>query len=194
MRLLNIKVAVFLTLITLGNSNAVAAPIFELSSGGLAVTGLFAGGPPTLDIRGAVSFLVSDIALPPSLLAIYDSTGGTDPDALVLAFGNSLLFADNGAGLIATVTFDFALASAIGSRLTIPGTVAVGPGATGSLAAFAGASPVVFGFTQTGFADLGSAQILQWQLTDVGIPEPATYGLFGAGLTILAMARRKYRQ
>lgn len=198
MKLLNfgfVKAACLVSVLAFGSGSAMAAPIFEFSSGGLAVTGIFAGGLPlALDIRGAVSFLVSDTGLPPSLLAIYDSTGGTDPAAIVLPFSNSLLFADNGLGVFAQINFDFLAAVATGSRLVVPGTVTVGPGATGSLAAFAAASPLTFGFVQTGFVDTGAVQILQWQLTDLGIPEPSTYLLLSSGLVALGLMRRKFHQ
>ena len=101
-------------------------------------------------------------------------------------------------GITAVVTFDFSQATSSGLRLTIPGTVTVNPiGATptGAIAALASGSPVLFGFQNSAFADLGNGVfVLQWQLTDVAVPEPGTWVLLSTGLVLIGIGRRNRRR
>jgi len=196
------RIILALFLLTAATWQAAASPIYQIGGGTLTITGLFVGAdPPILDIRGAVLLQVSDTGLPLSPLAIYDSTGGTDPDALMLPFGNSLLFADDEnsgvSGITAVVQFNFALSQVSGPYITIPGTVTlipIGSPLSGALGAFAGDSPVPFTFLNSAFADLGGGTfVLQWQLDSVGspIPEPGSFALLSAGVVFLGIVHRK---
>jgi hypothetical protein len=155
------------------------------------------GGNQTFDIRGAVLFNVSDTGLLPSPLAITDSTGGTDPGATTLPFGNAFLIgsdANTGTSGIADILFfDFSHAVApLPTLLIVPAIVSVTP--TGSnpgpvLSTLTSSSPVPFVFTFSAFQDLGNGDgILQWQLSGIApTPEPQSWFLMGMGCIGLAV-------
>lgn len=191
------RLAVLVLILLLVASQGNASPVYQISGGTLTVTGLFVGSnPPVLDIRGAVLLYMSAVNLPLSPIALYDSTGGTDPNAAVLPFGNSILYADDGTpGTVGGVSFDFANATSVGNQLFVNGFVfPIPPEATpdGALGALIAASPVLFAFQNSAFSDVGdNTFILQWGLSAVGVPEPGTFVLLASGLAIVGAARRK---
>ncbi len=191
-----------LLLVLLIASPTSAAPIFSPVSGSLQVTGLFPfGGLPTLDIRGAALFAVSDVALPPTPLYIMDSTGGQDPTGSVLPFGNNQLLAFDNVSASGFITFDFPNLTVNGSILTVPGSLFIPSSFTpaGSMVALATVNPLFYQFQQTAFQDLGGSNFLaQWGLTGIqapAIPEPASFAmLFGGGVILTLVGYRRRRR
>lgn len=184
-------------------SMAQAAPVFDLSSGSLIVTAFVpTGGVPTYDIRGLALLAVSDTGLPSSPLLLFDSTGGTDPSATVLPFGNSVLIADDAntgtTGVQAIVFFDFGNVSftpAFG--LLVPATAGVFPAGSspGPVLSTLTNSPNVFSFDLIQNVTVTNGLVFQWQLSpsSTSAPEPLQSLLMGTGLAALC-ALRSYRK
>jgi len=191
---------------------AQAGPVFQIASGNLTLSAelatLSGGGccQLTFDVRGAVLETVSDVALPPTSIAILDSTGGTDPTFSTLAFGNSaLLAADSNTtstGIEDIVFFSFG--NFIANTLTVPATAAVFPVSSTpgpALADMIANSPLSFQFNNETVQGIQSngALLIQWQLAGItpatAAPEPMSSLLLGSGvLAILGFQFRRIRK
>jgi hypothetical protein len=129
-----------------------------------------------------------------------DSTGGNDPAATVLPFGNNQLLAIDNLSATGIVTFDFTQSSTNGSILTVPGSLVIPSNFTpaGSMAALATVNPLLYQFQLTTFQDLGGNNFLgQWGLANVqapAVPEPASFAMVLGGGAILTLARYRRRR
>ena len=186
----------------LAQMTAQAGPVFQLLSGNLTVTAVVPpGGTPTYDIRGLAFLNVSDVGLSPSPLLLFDNTGGTDPSATVLPFGNSVLVANDSntgtSGISAIVLFDFNNASFTPAfSLLVPATAAAFPSgsAPGPVLGELTGSQNTFTFALTNNVTSGDNLIFQWQLTtaDTATPEPLSAPLMAGGIAVLC-ALQRYR-
>ena len=179
-------------------STASAAPIVTVVSGSLAVTAVFTG-TPSYDIRGAALVSLSDTGVSPTTLAIFDTTGGTDPGATTLPFGNTALIVNDSnsgtSGIEDILVFDFThLLSPTPTSIIVPATALVFPvGSTlgPALADLVTSSPVPFYFDLSGSAGLpNGGEILQFSLASTPAPEPASFLLLGGCVLGFALARR----
>jgi hypothetical protein len=178
---------------------ATGTPVFQIVTGTLTVTDSYIGGNSTFDIRGAVLLNVTDFSLPPSALAVFDSTGGTDPTGSVLAFGNATLFATDSnsatSGVEDILSFDFGQATIPGSNLLlVPATITVSPvGSTPDalLSELTNNSPLTVLFNYVSLSDLGDGNaVIQWQLATNYTPEPANFVLVGVACLVIGGIRR----
>lgn len=175
-----------------------ASLLIEKAGGDLTVTAFFDGANFTFDVRGQVLLGVEDPAVPIPLtgVTIGDVTGGTDPNANVLAFGNSfMLVADGTPGLALISFFDFANVAFAGPTLTVPvyfGPLVGTPAPGSALEALTLGSPIPFSFDFVQTVNLGQGSLTQWSLSDVPEPATASYALISlVGLAAFARVRRQ---
>ena len=177
-------------------SLASASTVFTVpANNGITLTDAVNVNPEVLDIRGST---LVDVGSPGVLgtLSLFDSTGGTDPDALTLPFGNNVLFLVSG-NESAALILDFASLEG-GTLLKIPATITgIGTITRPDLLAAVAASQVVLGFHQTGSVIIGGPRgvfLNTFALDSItSVPEPATVALSGAGIGALVLARRRKR-
>lgn len=190
--------------------SALAGTIFDPNTGVITASVLLNSGSIVgIDVRGLSDLLVSVNGVPVNNVTLGDITGGTDPSAVTLPFGNNVLLGLGTAGIsgpIVNLQFDFTTPAFLsgGSVLLLSATSSTGsgnPATDAGLTALLDASPVLFGFGFANTIDLGATGTLyQYNfLTAQGgsaaaVPEPATVELVFAA-AILGLCRRyKFRR
>jgi hypothetical protein len=181
--------------------SAMAAPVFDISSGTLTLNRfLAAAGGETDDVRGLVNLNVSDGGSLVGPVVLADQTGGTDPGFTTLAFGNALVIGINAAfDQFSAVTFDFAtiVSGATTADVTATGApiaTVTDPALTGTL------GPMVFTFALQSVTPVGADVVATYTLSGVAsgavaaTPEPATLAIAGLGLAVLGVVRWRRRK
>ncbi len=191
--------------------SANASPVnFSVNSGNLTASAIVQGGSIVgMDVRGAVILGVNVSGSAVNDIGLLDSTGGTDPGATTLAFGNSSLGSFGAGGLgggpYATVAFDLLTPSFLsgGAVMLLGATAAPFAGnvaGDGGLNALVTGNPLLFGFGFARTQDLGAVgtlyqyNLLAVQATSAGAPEPATvFSLLGGAMILGILNLRKRR-
>jgi PEP-CTERM motif len=189
-----LKAMIIMAGLIIAPASAKAALMVDYVSGDLVVSAFNDGINTTFDIRGQIDFNVSDPVAPIPLtqVTIGDITGGTDPTATVLPFGNQYLLGIDGTpGVAILAFFDFANLAFIGPDLLVPayfGPLVGVPSAGGALEALLLGSPLPSSFQFLQSVNLGAGTLTQWSLapTPNEVPEPGTAILMLIGLAACA--------
>ncbi|MEP6714789.1 MAG: PEP-CTERM sorting domain-containing protein [Terriglobia bacterium] len=167
-----------------------ASTIFAPLSGSLTASFFVSNGAISgVDVRGSFVLGVQVDGVTVDNLTLADSTGGTDPNALTLPFGNATLGVQ-GTGSSSTLTFDLANPSFVNSFAVAILSANASPfgGSDDGITALLNSSPLLFAFGYANTINLSdTADVQQYSLYAVqgsssATPEPGSVVLLASGL------------